>query len=215
MLALYEVDAVFDIGANQGQSGEYFRSIGFRGKIVSFEPVGRCFARLRAKAAGDSRWYVENVALGRTEGRAVMNVSGGHGGASSIMEATELVSAHATEQCVVARESIVVTTLDSMIAKHYPQGDRCFLKIDVQGYEKPVLEGGSGSLHRVVGMKIETSLVGIYEGETLLWDMLPYLYELGFRLVAVDNGWSNPGSGEMYQVDCILFRTGRVGRPCR
>lgn len=214
MLTLYEVDTVFDIGANTGQSGEYFRSIGYSGSIVSFEPIKYLFLQLQARAASDSRWHVENAALGKTAGEAEINVSGGHGGASSILELTENVSLNAPDQRVVRRERINVVTLDSMLQKHYPQGDRCFLKIDVQGYEQSVLEGGLEGMQNVIGLKIETSLVENYKGETLLVDMLPFLYHLGFRLVRIENGWGNAGTGELYQVDCILFRTDRVKLSC-
>lgn len=206
MLTIHGVDIVFDIGANTGQSGEYFRSIGYSRKIVSFEPVEHLFLQLQARAASDPHWRVENLALGKTAGEAKINVSGGHAGASSILELTENVSLNAPDQRVVGKERVKVTTLDAMLAKHYPQGDRCFLKIDVQGYEKRVLEGGLGGIDRVVGLKIELSLVENYRGETLLGDMLAFLYGLGFRAVSFENGWGNATTGELYQVDCTLFK---------
>jgi FkbM family methyltransferase len=76
------VDTVFDIGANIGQSAQGFRKIGYRHKVVSFEPVSHLYARVRANAAADPLWDVENVALGTEEGRQVIHVSGGHAGAS-------------------------------------------------------------------------------------------------------------------------------------
>jgi FkbM family methyltransferase len=207
MLRLYRVDAVFDIGANTGQSGAYFRLNGYAGQIVSFEPVEHLFVQLQARAASDPQWHCEKVALGKFAGKAYINVSGGHAGASSLLESTENVTLNAPDQRAVRKEAVEVVTLDDMLAKHYPRGERCFLKIDVQGYEKAVLEGGLQSLNRVVGLKIELSLVENYKGETLLADMLPFLYGLGFRPVSFENGWSNPRTGELYQLDCILFRT--------
>ena len=207
MLTLYEVDTIFDIGANAGQSGDHFRLLGFRGKIVSFEPIRYLFQKLEAKARRDRLWYVENVALGVNAGKAEINVSGGHAGASSLLEMTENVVNNAPSQIVIRKEQVEVVTLSSMLAKHYPRGDRCFLKIDVQGYEKNVLDGGLDSLAKVIGMKVELSLVENYAGEPLLNDMLPFLCNLGFRSVSFENGWGNANSGELYQVDCIVFRT--------
>lgn len=207
LLDLYQVDTIFDIGANIGQSGKYFRNIGFQNKIVSFEPIKYLFEKLEAISMEDPLWFTENMALGNTPGNVNINVSGGHAGASSILEMTENVKVNAPTQGVVRSEKITLQTLDSMMRKYYPEGDRCFLKIDVQGYEKNVLEGGLNTLNRVVGLKIEMSLVNNYKDEVLFLDMLPYLYNQGFRLVALEKGWHNKDNMELYQVDGILFRT--------
>jgi len=206
MLRTYAVDTILDIGANVGQSGESFRLMGFSGQIVSFEPVSHLYEQLRIKAGSDPLWHVEKLALGRSSGRIEINVSGGHAGASSILEMTDNVRTNAPDQRAVRKEQVEMTTLAAVLDKYYPRGDRCFLKIDVQGYEKKVLEGGLDALHKVIGMKIEMSLVQNYEGETLLTEMLPFLYGLGFRAVCFENGWENNQTGELYQVDCILCR---------
>lgn len=207
LLDLYQVDTIFDVGANIGQSGQHFRSIGYPHKIVSFEPIEYLFEQLQEKSSCDRLWYVEKIALGDQAGKTEINVSGDHAGASSILEMTQNLLRIAPDQRVLRRETIGIQTLDAMMEKHYPEGDRCFLKLDVQGYEKRVLAGGMKAMDRVVGLKIEMSLVKNYEGEALLVEMLPLLYDMGFRLVQFENGWSNNVSREMYQVDGVFFRT--------
>ena len=207
LLRRYDVDCVFDVGANIGQSGQYFRAIGFAGKLVSFEPVSFLFDSLAARAAEDPAWICERIALGDAPGRLEINVSGGHAGASSLLPMTDNVLTNAPDQQVVAQEQVVVDTLDAAMQRHYPEGNRAFLKLDVQGYEDQVLKGGLRELGRVVGLKIEMSLVENYTGEKLLSSMLPRLYELGFRVTQFENGWSNAHTGELYQVDAVLFRT--------
>jgi hypothetical protein len=34
LLALYKVDTIFDVGANAGMSGEYFRNMGFKNVLA-------------------------------------------------------------------------------------------------------------------------------------------------------------------------------------
>ncbi|MEM6797378.1 MAG: hypothetical protein AAF725_25640 [Acidobacteriota bacterium] len=50
------------------------------------------------------------------------------------------------------------------------------------------------------------SVVENYRDETLMTEMFPYLYDLGFRLLHVEGGWGHPETGEIFQVDGIFFR---------
>jgi FkbM family methyltransferase len=210
LLEQYAVDAVFDIGANSGMSGEFFRNIGFRGRIVSFEPVAACFRALQQKATGDPLWLCENAAIGDREGEAEINVTGAGGAASSLLRMTPEVTRRAPELAVVGRERVRMTTLDAAARKHYPSGDRLFLKLDVQGYERPLLEAACEALDRVVGMRIELSLIQSYDGAALLGDMIPFLGRLGFRLAGIDPAWSDPRTQEVFELDGMFVRTERA-----
>jgi len=210
LLDLYQVDTIFDIGANTGMSGDYFRNIGFKRKMVSFEPVSHFYGVLEQKTKKDPLWFCENAAVGDFEGESEINVSGTSGGASSFLKMTDLLKDNAPELRYTGQEKVRVTTVDSVIDRYYPEGERLFLKLDVQGFEKNVLEGAQKSLPRIVGLKIEMSVVETYENEFLIYDMLPYLYGLGFRLTGIEAAWSNRVTQEIYQVDGFLFRPDRV-----
>lgn len=210
LLNLYGVSTVFDIGANIGMSGQYLRNLGFRGDIVSFEPVKELYEQLREQAADDPRWRTEHLALGDVTGEMTIHVSGGAGGASSFLRMRDEVTVRAPELRVLRDERVHVSTIDEVSARYYPTGDRLFLKLDVQGYEQRVLEGARRSLDRVVGMRIEVSVVESYQDEPLLQQMLPYLYGLGFRLTSIEHAWSHPKTQEVYQLDATLFRPERL-----
>src|SRR6266496_6469145 len=68
----FKVDCVFDVGANAGQYANMLRTeVGYKGDIVSFEPIPELAQRLRAKAAtGRWPWFVEELALDEREGQA-------------------------------------------------------------------------------------------------------------------------------------------------
>jgi FkbM family methyltransferase len=210
LLDLYRVDTVFDIGANAGMSGQYFRNIGFRGTIVSFEPVRRYYHELERKAAKDSRWFCENVAVGDSEGELEINVSGASGATSSFLEMTPAVTKNEPALAFVDREHVRVTTVDALARDHYPRGDRLFLKLDVQGYERKVLAGARQTLDRIVGLRIELSILKCYEDEPLLCEMLPYLQSLGFALAGIEPAWSDPRTQEVFQLDGMFVRTDRL-----
>jgi hypothetical protein len=50
------------------------------------------------------------------------------------------------------------------------------------------------------------SLVPLYNNELLFPELLRYLNDRGFSLYALENGFSNPDSGQLLQVDGIFFR---------
>jgi len=210
LLDLYKVEIIIDVGANIGQAGMLFRQSGYKTRIVSFEPIKYLYTQLNINAEKDLLWDTENVALGDRSGSMEINVSGGDAGSSSVLNMTDLIKTIEPAQQPVRKEIIHVTTLDNILTNYYPDGNKCFLKLDVQGYEKNVLEGALNVLDRVIGLRIEMSLVRSYEGETMFIEMLPYLYDLGFRLVRFDRAWYSKSTHEVYQVDGLFFRTDRV-----
>jgi FkbM family methyltransferase len=209
LLERYAVDCVFDVGANTGSTGTSLRSIGYDGRIVSFEPVPQFLPELRRRAGADRLWTVEPYALGDIDQDAVINVTGSHGGASSFLQMTELVHRHAPDQRVVSQERVPVRRLDSVLENLYPNGDRLFLKMDVQGYEPRVLAGAGNAIGRIVGIQIEMSLRSTYREETLLPVMLENLAGLGYSLCWIHPTWRDGATGEVFQVDGYFFNTAR------
>ena len=58
------IDVVLDVGANVGQFGASLRAQGYRGKIVSYEPISTVYRTLAATTATDLEWDINNFALG-------------------------------------------------------------------------------------------------------------------------------------------------------
>jgi FkbM family methyltransferase len=57
------INMVLDIGANEGQYGKSLRdTIGFKGRMVSFEPLHDAFGLLKQTIAGDPLWECHNIA---------------------------------------------------------------------------------------------------------------------------------------------------------
>ncbi len=210
LLNLYQVDMILDIGAHIGMSGEYFRFIGFNKRIVSFEPVNFIYQKLLLRTKKDGNWEAENIGLGDKNEFLEINVSGSRAVSSSILEMTDTLKISAPDQQFCRIEKIEVRRLDDIIQKYNYRGERLFLKIDVQGYEKKVLLGAEKTLEKVVGIKVEMTLKRQYYGETLFDEMLQYLNEKGFTLLSLKNVWNNPHTGELYQVDGIFFRIDKL-----
>ena len=69
-----------------------------------------------------------------------------------------------------------------------------------------ILKGASQSLHKIIGLQIELSLVEMYKNEVLFEEMIAYLKDKGFALYGVEPGLINVKTGRLLQMDGIFFR---------
>lgn len=204
----HAIDAVIDVGANDGGYGRFLRSGGYRGAIVSFEPLSVAHAALTQAAAPDPGWHVEpRAALGEQEGMADIHVAGNSTSSSLLPMQAQHVEA-APHSRYVGIEQVPVRRLDSVRHEAIDTSKRLLLKIDTQGYELPVLRGAPDLLGRVTGVQLEMSLVPLYEGQALYREMLDMLSQAGLELWNILPGFVDPGSGRMLQFDGVFFRRG-------
>ena len=96
-------------------------------------------------------------------------------------------------------------TLDSLFPDLVTDGDRVLLKLDVQGYERSVLEGAGVSLPRIQAAQLELSLVSLYDGEALFHEMLEIMRGHGFTLMSVEPTMVDQ-TGQMLQIDGYFGR---------
>lgn len=76
MLKAHEVNLVFDIGANAGQFAQSLRELGYRGRIVSFEPQSEAREQLERAASVDPLWEVApKAAIGAEDGEIELNLA--------------------------------------------------------------------------------------------------------------------------------------------
>src|SRR5277367_4402561 len=68
------IDVVLDVGANSGQFGQKLRGFGYRGAIVSYEPVSSAFNYLEGIAKSDNKWTANNFAIGAEMGQLKINI---------------------------------------------------------------------------------------------------------------------------------------------
>ncbi|MBC2902395.1 FkbM family methyltransferase [Streptomyces cupreus] len=208
-----DIDAVVDVGANVGQYAIGLRQAGFQGDIISFEPVLASFQELARNAARDPRWHCRNIALGSRRHIAEIHVLG-DSRASSLLQPSSRPITTPTVLEQVGTQEVTVETLDQEIAGLAPD-TRLYLKLDVEGYEREVLEGAPRALSRALAIELELSLVPLWEGSPVFFDMIKYVTHLGFRVASVECVTESPRSGEMFQVDGIFMRrdTNTPGSP--
>ncbi len=206
LLDSHNVDLIVDVGANEGQYATRARNAGYRGGIVSFEPVSEAHGKLSAAAQGDAKWTVApRMAIGDRDGEVAINVSN-RTDMSSVREIDQRTLEALPKSFMVGQEQVPMRTLDHALGEVGVAGDRPFLKVDTQGYEAQVLDGAPDLLGRVVGVQLELSLIPNYEGEALYLDLLNRLAGLGFEPFMVLPGFFSRTLGRQLQFDVVAMR---------
>ena len=205
-LQKFHVDLVFDVGANTGQFAQQLRAVGYLGRILSFEPLSGAHAKLTKNASDDDKWEIyDRCAIGDSNGKININIAG-NSVSSSILPMLKAHSSAAVDSAYVGSENVALQTLDYVAPNYIGVSTNFFVKIDTQGFEMQVLEGGLLTLKRARGVLIELSLVPLYEGQLLWRGLVDRLESEGFTLWALQKGYTDPRDGRSLQVDAIFFR---------
>ena len=208
LLRLLRVDCVFDIGANAGQYATRLRKeVGYNGQIVSFEPIPELATILRNKAAKDSRWKVEEVALASSSGEQPFNVMKANA-FSSLSTPDHADVAIFQDYNVPIRQISVRTDTLSNVYRRLKDDlgfERPFLKLDTQGLDVDIVKSGRDIIGNFVGLQSELSIRRIYEHSVDFRVAIGLYQELGFAMSALvpNNAGSFPILVEM---DCIMVR---------
>ncbi len=140
-----------DVGANRGQTIASFRLWRDDVPIVSFEPNNRLSQRLKALYGHDKNLTIHPVGLGDSEGAFTLHVPSYRGfqfdglasldvdAAASWLNADSIYGFNPSLISVETRECLVRKLDDFNL-------DPGLVKIDVQGYEKQVLQGGAQTI---------------------------------------------------------------------
>lgn len=200
------IDTVLDVGANEGQYGRLLRQIGFRGRIVSFEPLRDTFATLQAVSRKDQKWECHQHALGevnKTDEIIVSQCSV----FSSFLAIHSFVEKIQPPSKPIRRESVQIRTLDSIIPTLALEGQTVWLKSDTQGFELQVLRGADNCLAQFRAVQLEMSIKPIYAGQPTFETMVAHMRARGFALSAILEGFSNPGEWELIECDGIFVNS--------
>lgn len=202
-------DLVVDVGANAGQFGSDVRAQGYTGRLVSFEPERDAYTGLVAASAADPSWEARRMALADRDGEAALTVAANSVSSSLLPMLEEHVRA-APASRPVGTQLVETSTLDAELAGM--PGQAWFLKLDVQGAESVVLQGGPRTMTRVTAVRVELSLRPLYDGQADFLDLLGTLYGLGFEVCHLLPGFRDRRTGDLLQADALLRRRAETER---
>ncbi len=179
---------VFDVGANEGQSVTEFMSAFPHTQIHSFEPFSEAFQSLEKTAAPFPGVRVNRMALGAKRGQADLFFNSNSVTNSLLPTAREAAGFSDQAEAMQTQGSVAVpvTTLDDY-CKEQRISRIDLLKIDTQGFELRVLQGGDAMLatKQVRSIFLELNLVSLYEGQSRPGETVDFLFDHGYRLVGL------------------------------
>jgi FkbM family methyltransferase len=205
LIAERAIDAVVDVGANEGLFARGLRDEGFTGRIVSFEPLSSAFVLLALASAPDPKWECQRLALGATAGEATLNVAGNLASSSFLPIDRELTEAE-PRLAYIGSEECSLSTLDILAPDLFQPEERLYLKLDVQGFELEVLRGAEATLEHVVVLDVELSQTQLYEGAPLMDEVVAYLAERDYVLLGTEPAYVHPRTGETVQLNGLFVR---------
>jgi FkbM family methyltransferase len=211
----YQIDCVFDIGANEGQyASKLRRKLNYEGLIISFEPVPDVAKVLKARAARDPKWIVAELALDNSVHDATFKIMHRSTFSSLHNPSKNIDQQFAGMNKVIQEIKLTTDTLDNAY-KRYKQKlgfTKPFLKIDTQGNDVRVVQGAAGCIGEFFGLQSELSFRPIYEETIGYGATLDYYASLGFELGALvpNNAGHFP---RLFEMDCIMYNPARLGLP--
>lgn len=177
------IDLVIDVGGNVGQFSSALRYLGYRGDILTFEPIPDAFAALSHRMRADTHWQGKNIAVGKTSGDGVLNVTRNTVYSSFRSRVTQNKDDSDT---LTQRIRIEVQSLESVVEEMnlVTRLPRTLLKSDTQGHELDVLSGLGDHLEKIKLIQCEISSIPLYNGMPFMTDVIAFLDRHHFKAVS-------------------------------
>lgn len=166
---------IIDVGANIGQFALAASFIYPEAKIFSFEAIPELNSSLKMNLKKVRNIEILNCALGGKDG-IIKFYQGEYTHISSALKPID-------SSLKVHEIEVEVKKLDSVFSNKSIDHP-VLLKLDVQGFEKEVLEGSKKLLEKIDYIVMEVSFARSYENEPLFTEMNEYLNAKGFLFVA-------------------------------
>ncbi len=203
-LNLKKIDCVLDIGANIGQYALNLRKIGYKGFIMSFEPLADAFNTLQKNSQKDKNWKAYNFGLGDRETKQKINISKNSFSSSILDMEQEHLNADLDSE-FISSEEIIVKRVDNLENEELEGFKNIFLKIDTQGYEDRILNGINKIQNKIKGIQVEMSFYSMYKKQIIFEELLSKINEMNFEIWDLTRNFSDK-KGKILQANGIFFK---------
>ena len=207
VLTKLSINCVLDVGANKGQYGETLRGIGYKGWILSFEPIRANFDILERAAKRNGPWRVFPYALGSTNGQLAINVTE-LSVFSSFLTPREDSQLRFPRNRVERTEEVAVWRLEDVLRTCISgiPAPRIYLKMDTQGFDLEVLKGAERVMSEILALQTEVSFRTIYEGMPTFAESMKECLARGFEVVDFLPVTADAEKLRAVEMDCVMAR---------
>ena len=177
-LTNFNIETIFDIGANTGQFALEYSQILPKAIIYSFEPVKSVYKEL-VENTKNIKIKTFNYGIGDKMETVTINVNQ-FSPSSSILELSSLHKENYKHAIDTFEEEISIKKLDN----EFNVADfkrNILVKIDVQGFEDRAIAGSINILSQSKLVFVEITFKELYQNQKLFHHIYNQLYELGFE----------------------------------
>lgn len=207
LLSGTQVQTIFDIGANIGQTTAKYSSLFPESTIYSFEPLPESFQKLHRRFKGNNLVKPIQLAVSDKVGKRKFYVNQ-DSGTDSLLPTVDEVGYWVAPNIIknIATIEVPVTTIDDF-CRQVSINEIQILKMDIQGGELMALEGATEKLSQGFISLIYTEIlfVPIYEGEALFYEICNFLSGYGYTLFNMYNFYYAK-NGQVKWGDAIFIR---------
>lgn len=202
------IGMILDIGACTGSyARDYLRPEFPDAVIHSFEPSPIAYAEL-AKVAKASNGMIigHNIGLGDKAGTVSFNSTKDFIYSSSILPLTEENVHHFPQLAKVETFEVEVKRLDDIAPSLVPSlCEELLIKIDVQGFENHVIQGGKETIAKASACLVEINVENFYDGQPSFDTIYREFAALGFSFSGTFDQYFSD-TGDLLYFDAVFLK---------
>jgi FkbM family methyltransferase len=199
------INTVIDIGAHKGEFASAISVILPSAHLYCFEPLLDCYQVLCNQFANHKHFKAFSIALSSKEGPVTFWRSR-FSKSSSLLSMDEFHKENYPWSADVTPIEVEMDRLDNFIVAVDLQ-PKALMKIDVQGAELHVLQGGQNFLKMVDFILVETSFTSLYKEQSFFTDIYSFLIDRGYEFRGNIGQQISSIDGAILQVDALFVRT--------
>ena len=195
---------IIDVGANRGMFSKTSNYLFKDAKIIAYEPLKDCYEELKKLNKKIPFFECYNYAIGNKKAKGQIFKSS-YDYSSSLLEMADLHKEAFPVSEKTSFEDIEITSLDEALFDKDLEKP-ILIKIDVQGYENFVIEGGTKILEKTDIIICELSFYKLYQNQVLFKDVYNQLINLNFRFLGPVGELLHPEISSILQIDGLFVK---------